>query len=76
MIERPRDFVFAPQSEQEISALKRLGGTGRLAMVDSMCRAGRQLMEARARSQHPDWTAEQVASEVSRRIADANGRTG
>ncbi|MEX2218150.1 MAG: hypothetical protein WD749_05265 [Phycisphaerales bacterium] len=76
MIDRPRDFRFAPQSEQEIAALRRLGGTGRLAMVGALCTSGRRLMAARVLSQHPDWTPELVDREVTRRIADATRRAG
>jgi hypothetical protein len=50
------------------AALRRMGGAARLAMVDVLCRAGRELMGSKVRAQHPDWTTRQVQQEVARRV--------
>ncbi|HMN41418.1 MAG TPA: hypothetical protein PKE29_11280 [Phycisphaerales bacterium] len=57
--------------DQTAEMLRRLGGEGRLRLMDELTEAGRELMAARVREQHPDWTAEQVAKEVSTRIRNA-----
>jgi len=57
--------------EASVEAMKRLGGTGRLRMLNELTRAGRLLMELRVKELHPDWTPDQVAREVSRRLRDA-----
>jgi hypothetical protein len=57
--------------DEGVESLRRLGGTGRLRMLDELCAAGRALMVARCRDQHPDWPDHLVQAEVSRRIRDA-----
>ena len=57
--------------ERSIEAIRALGGTGRLRMVDELTKAARALMAARVRDQHKDWTDDQISAEVARRVRDA-----
>jgi hypothetical protein len=57
--------------DASVEALRRLGGQGRLRMLDQLCADGRALMVSRCRAQHPQWNDDQVQAEVSRRIRDA-----
>lgn len=40
----------------------------RIAMVCAAHRTAREILTARIRSQHPDWTDEQIRLEVARRL--------
>jgi hypothetical protein len=57
--------------DASVEAVRRLGGEGRLHMVDRLTAGLRELMAARAREQHPEMTEDEVQREVSRRIRDA-----
>jgi hypothetical protein len=57
--------------DASVQAIRRLGGEGRLRMVDQLTAGVRELMAARAREQHPEMSEEQVQREVARRIRDA-----
>ncbi|MBX3375825.1 MAG: hypothetical protein KF678_02330 [Phycisphaeraceae bacterium] len=57
--------------DASVEAMKRLGGPGRLQMLNDLTMAGRLLMAARVKEQNPTWSSEQVAAEVARRLRDA-----
>lgn len=70
----PREVDFTHikvMNDTEAAALRAMGGTMRLKMVDELCRAGILLMAANVRRQNPDWSPEQVDREVARRVSDA-----
>ena len=54
-----------------IEAIRRMGGTGRLQMMNEMTRSAIKLMAARVRDQHNDWSEAHVRAEVALRIRDA-----
>lgn len=41
----------------------------RLAIADGILRSARKLIAASLRDQHPEWSAAEVAAEVSRRLS-------
>ena len=57
--------------EQTAEAMRRLGGPRRIRMMSELSRAGRALMAARVRDQHPEWMPEQIKVEVARRLRNA-----
>jgi hypothetical protein len=64
----PRDFEFERSLPAQIEATRRLGGTGRLAMVRDLNSAVRKLMAAKVVEEHPGWTPDEVGREVVRRV--------
>jgi hypothetical protein len=52
-------------------AMRGLGGTERLRMLNELTRACRDLMAAHVREQHADWTEVAVHAEVARRLRNA-----
>jgi hypothetical protein len=57
--------------DQTAEAMRRLGGPRRIRMMSELSGAGRVLMAARVRDQHPDWMPEQIRLEVARRLRNA-----
>jgi hypothetical protein len=57
--------------DASVAAMRRLGGVGRLRMMNELTRAGRALMAVRIRDQHPTWTGDQVRAELAKRVRDA-----
>ena len=57
--------------DQTAEAMRRLGGPRRIRMMSELSRAGRALMAARVRDQHPEWMPEQIKVEVARRLRNA-----
>jgi hypothetical protein len=68
MDRQARDFEFERSLPAQIEATRRLGGTGRLAMVRDLNNSVRNLMAAKVSEEHPGWTAEEVRREVVRRV--------
>lgn len=54
--------------EASAAILRALGPAGRLAMLDQMVTAGRELMITRIRAEHPDWNDVRVRDELLRRL--------
>ena len=57
--------------DRSAEALRRMGPQRRLHMLNELTRFGFQMMAAGTRSRHPDWTEEEIAREVARRVRDA-----
>jgi hypothetical protein len=57
--------------EASAQAMRRLGGTERLRMLNELTRACRDLMAAHVRQQHAAWTDMAVHAEVARRLRNA-----
>ncbi len=54
---------------QTVDILRQRGVGGRLEMAFSMWRSARDIITAILVSQHPDWSDDQVAAEVARRLS-------
>jgi hypothetical protein len=54
---------------QTVDILRERGVGGRLEMAFSMWRSAREIITAILVSQHPDWSDDQVAAEVARRLS-------
>jgi hypothetical protein len=64
----------------QLEALRRLSGSERVAMAFEMSESARALTEAGIRDRHPDWSDEQVHTELmvrmlGRRLASKVSRT-
>lgn len=57
-------------TDEDAAVLRRLGGAGRLRLIDKLNRASRALIQSRVRSNHPDWSGARCEAEVSRRWLD------
>lgn len=57
--------------DDEAAILRRIPGARRVAMLDQLFEFGRDLMLARLREVHPDWSDQEQRREVARRIASA-----
>ena len=66
---RLREIVFEPYDAAAVEANRRIGGAARMAMVDVLYRAGREMMAARIKGQHPTWSPEQIEREITRRLS-------
>jgi len=53
-------------SPEQFEALRRMSPERRLALAERLYWTARELKTAWLRSQHPDWSEEQVAREVTR----------
>jgi hypothetical protein len=65
-------MIFIPPEvvDHETAAiLRKKSPTERLAIAHGMWRSARNMLLCALRSQHPEWTDEQVEREVSRRLS-------
>jgi len=53
--------------------LSAMTGAERLAVAAGMFRSARRMLSSHLRSEHPDWTAEQIQAEVARRLSHGTG---
>jgi len=69
-METPRRTVrFEPYDERAVEANRRMGGPARIAMVDDLYTAAREMMAARVKQQHPGWARHEIDREVTRRLS-------
>lgn len=68
MAERPFPR-FEIVDDEMAAVLRQKTGAERLEIAFGMIRSARTMLENHFRSQHPDWSEEQVQMEASRRIA-------
>ncbi|MFM9997099.1 MAG: hypothetical protein ACKVU4_15020 [Phycisphaerales bacterium] len=54
-----------------VARMRALTPAQRMYMLDRLVESGRAWMAAGIRSEHPEWTPQQVAREVARRVRDA-----
>ena len=66
---RPVPDKIEVMSDEMAQVLRTKTGAERLKIADGMFETARKLIQARVRSQHPDWTPEQVNAEVARRLS-------
>jgi hypothetical protein len=55
--------------DQTVEILRERGAAGRLEMAFDMWRSAREIITAILASQHPDWSEDEVAVEVARRLS-------
>lgn len=58
-------------SPEHIKILRAMSGEQRLAVAENLYWAARDLKKSGVRSQHPEWTEEQVVAEVNRIFLNA-----
>ncbi len=58
-------------SAEQIAILRRMTGEQRLKVAQQLYWSARRLKTAGVRSQHPDWSEEQVKAEVNRIFLNA-----
>jgi hypothetical protein len=64
----------SPKAEQfYLDVIRRMTLEERWNLVFEMWEMGAETTRAGIRSQHPDWTEEQVREEFARRVMEANG---
>ena len=56
-------------SDDMARVLRAKTGAERLKIASGMFASARKLIQARVRSQHPDWTDEQINTETGRRLS-------
>jgi hypothetical protein len=56
-----------------VAVLAAKTGAERLAIAAAMFRAARRMLSSELAAMHPEWSAEQVAAEVARRLALGTG---
>jgi hypothetical protein len=61
--------VIETLDDQTADILRRKGHAERLEMAFGMWRSARELITSILTAEHPDWTEEEVASEVARRLS-------
>lgn len=64
----PREASFEPMDPQMVEALRAMTGQQRLEIAGDMRRTAREMLLHMLRSEHPDWTDQEVALEVARRL--------
>jgi hypothetical protein len=62
-----------PMPSVQVRAIRAMSFAQRLAAGMGLIRSGRRLKRAALRQQHPDWTDEEIATEMRR--LTTNGRT-
>jgi hypothetical protein len=55
--------------DQTVEVLRQRGAGGRLEIAFGMWRSAREIITAILVSQHPDWSQNEVAAEVARRLS-------
>ena len=55
--------------DQTVEVLRQRGPAGRLEIAFGMWRSAREIITAIVASQHPDWSQNEVAAEVARRLS-------
>jgi serine/threonine protein kinase HipA of HipAB toxin-antitoxin module len=63
---------FEMIDDEMAAVLRRKTGIERLTIAFRMIDSARTMIGAQLRHAHPDWTAEEVATETARRIAHGN----
>jgi len=66
---KPSPQPWGAVTDDMARLLRQKTGAERLAMAHRMWRFGFQLIRRSVKNQHPNWTREQVESEVSRRMS-------
>jgi hypothetical protein len=59
--------------DQTVEILRQRGAAGRLDMAFDMWCSAREIITAILESQHPDWSEDEVAAEVARRLSHGAG---
>lgn len=57
--------------DQTVEVLRQRGAPGRLEIAFGMWRSAREIITAILESQHQDWSRDDVAAEVARRLSHA-----
>jgi hypothetical protein len=61
--------VIETLDDQTAEILRQQGSAERLEMAFGMWRSARELITSILTAEHPDWTEDEVASEVARRLS-------
>lgn len=64
----PREIRFDFVDDDMARVLREKTGAERLRIASDMFSSVRRMMASHLRTEHPEWTEEQVQQEVSRRI--------
>ena len=64
-----RNPVIETVDDQTAEILRQCGTAERLEMAFGMWRSARQIITSILVAEHPDWSQEEVASEVARRLS-------
>ena len=71
------DRVSSPHvellDEEMIQVLSAKTGAERLAIAAGMFRSARRMISSHLRQEHPDWDANRIQIEVSRRLSHGTG---
>jgi hypothetical protein len=63
------DSVIDMVDDQTVEILRQRGSAGRLEMAFGMWRSAREIITSILVSEHPEWSEDEVASEVARRLS-------
>ena len=71
----PRPFPKKIETidDEMLPFLRAMTGAERLQVANRMFLSTRRMLTTHLTAEHPDWTAEQIQAEVSRRIALGSG---
>jgi hypothetical protein len=67
----PASLDMIDEATARVLAAK--SGAERLAIALGMYRAARRMLTCHLEREHPDWTVERIAAEVSQRLAHGSG---
>jgi hypothetical protein len=67
--EKGRRMVIEVMDDQMAEIVRKMSGAERLRIADEMYSSARRMLVSYLRSEHPDWTEEQVQHEASRGIS-------
>ena len=70
---RPFPKKIETIDDEMLPFLRAMTGAERLQVANRMFLSTRRMLTTHLTAEHPDWTAEQIQAEVSRRIALGSG---